>query len=221
MAALAIVKESEFPTLNSILFGEGVVNDAVAILIFKSVEKMIEANHHGEHANEDIIDTEGVSIGGKEIGRTALDFFVLTLSSLGVGIAVGLISAFVFKHVNSLSHHPVLEVFLILLFGYSSYLLAELLSLSGIMCLFFCGVVMSHYSYHNVSDDSKLGSVVAVSTFGFAAEAFLFVYLGLSIFSTESSSFSLSFTFLIIIAAVVSRFASVFVSIAMYALMKR
>jgi solute carrier family 9 (sodium/hydrogen exchanger), member 6/7 len=80
---------------------------------------------------------------------------------------------------------------------------------------------MSHYSYHNVSDDSKLGSVVAVSTFGFAAEAFLFVYLGLSIFSTESSSFSLSFTFLIIIAAVVSRFASVFISIAMYALMKR
>lgn len=41
VAALAIVKDTEFPTLNSILFGEGVVNDGVAILLFKAVEKVI------------------------------------------------------------------------------------------------------------------------------------------------------------------------------------
>jgi NhaP-type Na+/H+ or K+/H+ antiporter len=219
VAALAIVKETEFPTLNSILFGEGVVNDAVAILIFKSVEKMIEAGQ--EETDEDIIDTRGVSIGSKEILNTVKDFFILTISSLALGIAVGLISAFVFKQIKSLQHHPVLEIFLILLFGYSSYLLAELFGLSGIMCLFFCGVVMSHYSYHNISQDSKLGSVVSITTMAFAAEAFLFTYLGMSIFSTESSSFSLNFTFLIIIAAVISRFASVFLSIAIYALFKR
>jgi len=69
VAALAIVKESEYPTLNSILFGEGVVNDAVSILIFKSVEKMIESNHSA-NSNEDIIDTKGVEITSKEILRT-------------------------------------------------------------------------------------------------------------------------------------------------------
>lgn len=136
VAALSIVKESEYPTLNSILFGEGVVNDAVAILIFKAVEKMIENGHSGE-ASQDIINTKGVDIGGSEIGQAVLDFFVLTISSLGVGIGIGLLSAFVLKHVKSLQHHPVLEIFLILLFGYSSYLLAELLKLSGIMTLFF------------------------------------------------------------------------------------
>jgi NhaP-type Na+/H+ or K+/H+ antiporter len=41
VAALSIVKEKSFPTLNSILFGEGVVNDAVAILLFHAVEAMI------------------------------------------------------------------------------------------------------------------------------------------------------------------------------------
>jgi NhaP-type Na+/H+ or K+/H+ antiporter len=216
---LAIVKESEFPTLNSILFGEGVVNDAVAILIFKSVEQMIEAGQ--DDVNPDIIDTRGVNIGAKEIGKTVLDFFVLTISSLALGISIGLISAFILKHVKSLHHHPVLEIFLILLFGYSSYLFAELFNLSGIMCLFFCGVTMSHYTYHNVSQESKLGSVITISTMSFAAEAFLFTYLGMSIFSTESSTFSLTFTFLIILAAVISRFASVFISIAIYALFKR
>jgi NhaP-type Na+/H+ or K+/H+ antiporter len=196
-----------------------VVNDAVAILIFKSVEKMIEAGQ--EEANADVIDTRGVNIGVKEIGNTVLDFFVLTISSLALGIFIGLVSAFILKNVKSLHHHPVLEIFLILLFGYSSYLFAELFDLSGIMCLFFCGVTMSHYTYHNVSQESKLGSVITISTMSFAAEAFLFTYLGMSIFSTESSTFSLTFTFLIIIAAVVSRFASVFISIAIYALFKR
>ena len=202
------------------MFGEGVVNDAVAILIFKSVEKMIIASQEGE-GNEDIIDTNGVEITYKEILKTCLDFVTLTLCSLLLGIGVGLISAFVFKHVKSLQHHPVLEVFLVLLFGYSSYLLAELFELSGIMTLFFCGVVMSHYSYYNISNESKLGSVISISTFAYAAEAFLFAYLGLSIFSTDSSTFSLNFTFAIIFAAVLSRLGSVFISIAIYALCKR
>ncbi|CAI2364053.1 unnamed protein product [Moneuplotes crassus] len=219
VAALAIVKETEFPTLNSILFGEGVVNDAVAILIFKSVEKMIEEGK--ENVDEDIIDTRGVEVGIKEILATTKDFFILTLSSLGLGIAIGLISAFILKNIKSLRHHPTLEIFLIMLFGYMSYLLAELLNLSGIMTLFLCGVIMSHYTYHNVSKSSKVGSVVSITSIAFLAEAFLFTYLGLSIFSTESSSFSLNFTFLIIIAAVLARFASVFLSIAIYALFRR
>lgn len=42
VAALSIVKEKSFPTLNSILFGEGVVNDAVAILLFHAVEGMLK-----------------------------------------------------------------------------------------------------------------------------------------------------------------------------------
>ena len=41
VAALTIVKEKNFPQLSSILFGEGVVNDAVSILLFRAVEKLI------------------------------------------------------------------------------------------------------------------------------------------------------------------------------------
>lgn len=41
VAALTIVKEKSYPTLNSILFGEGVVNDAVSILLFRAVERLM------------------------------------------------------------------------------------------------------------------------------------------------------------------------------------
>ena len=44
VAALTVVREKSFPTLNSILFGEGVVNDAVAILLFHAIEGMIVAD---------------------------------------------------------------------------------------------------------------------------------------------------------------------------------
>lgn len=44
VAALSIVKEKSFPTLNSILFGEGVVNDAVSILLFRAVEDMLRTD---------------------------------------------------------------------------------------------------------------------------------------------------------------------------------
>ena len=38
VAVLTIVKEDEAPHLFSILFGEGIVNDAIAIILFKSVQ---------------------------------------------------------------------------------------------------------------------------------------------------------------------------------------
>lgn len=32
----------------------------------------------------------------------------------------------------------------------------QLFSLSGIMTVFFCGIVMSHYTWHNVTDNSRV-----------------------------------------------------------------
>ena len=40
VAALTIVKEKEYPKLNAILFGEGIVNDAVSILIFDTISNV-------------------------------------------------------------------------------------------------------------------------------------------------------------------------------------
>lgn len=37
VAALTLIKPSEYPKLFSIIFGEGMVNDAVAIILFKVV----------------------------------------------------------------------------------------------------------------------------------------------------------------------------------------
>ena len=41
VAALSLVKQEQFPLLNSVLFGEGIINDAVAIIIFRSVGNFV------------------------------------------------------------------------------------------------------------------------------------------------------------------------------------
>lgn len=40
----------------------------------------------------------------------------------------------------------------VLLCGYS----LQLLDLSGILTVFFCGIVMSHYTWHNVTESSRV-----------------------------------------------------------------
>ena len=40
----------------------------------------------------------------------------------------------------------------------TSCLSLQLMSLSGILTVFFCGIVMSHYTWHNVSESSRITS---------------------------------------------------------------
>jgi hypothetical protein len=47
------------------------------------------------------------------------------------------------------------ELAVITLLSYFSYLLADVTGLSGILALFVCGVVVSHYALHNVSDEGQ------------------------------------------------------------------
>lgn len=111
VAALAIVKESVFPTLNSIMFGEGVVNDAVSILIYQAVAQMIESSSESA-SDSDLPITAGL------IGKTIWAFIYISILSVLSGIGFGLISAFVSKFFTSFQESPPKEVFLILLFSY-------------------------------------------------------------------------------------------------------
>lgn len=60
------------------------------------------------------------------------------------------------------------------------YHLAELATLSGIVTILIYGIVMGHYGFWNMEEDSKTVSMAVAQMLGNLAEAFVFALIGLS-----------------------------------------
>merc|ERR1719232_2112963 len=168
VATLAIFQVLDVdPVLNMLVFGESVLNDAVAIVMTIAV---IES---GQSADIGII---------SQIAGGISRFFGVFFGSAVIGTVVAMISSLVLKHID-LYTNPSLEFALMLCFIYTPYALAEGVHLSGIMSILFCGLVMSHYTHYNLSPVTQITMQQTMRTLAFVCETSIFIYLGLGIFS--------------------------------------
>ena len=168
VATLAIFQVLDVdPVLNMLVFGESILNDAVAIVMTIAV---IES---GQSADIGII---------SQIAGGISRFFAVFFGSAVIGTLVAMISSLVLKHID-LYTNPSLEFALMLCFIYTPYALAEGVHLSGIMAILFCGLVMSHYTHYNLSPVTQITMQQTMRTLAFVCETSIFIYLGLGIFS--------------------------------------
>ncbi|KAG5541337.1 hypothetical protein RHGRI_021238 [Rhododendron griersonianum] len=151
VCTLQVLNQDDTPFLYSAVFGEGVVNDATSIVLFNSVQSLNISNIDGLTAL-------------KLLGT----FLYLFFSSTALGIAVS-------YHLHSTDR----EVAIMMLLAYLSYMVAEVLNLSGILTVFFCGIVMSHYTWHNVTESSRVTTKHGFATISFICETFIFLYVGM------------------------------------------
>ncbi|KAM7278526.1 hypothetical protein ACFE04_005660 [Oxalis oulophora] len=208
VCTLQVLNQDETPLLYSLVFGEGVVNDATSVVLFNAIQGFD-------------LDRLNVKIGLDFIGN----FFYLFVSSTMLGVITGLFSAFIIKKlyfgrmlVNNFvctianlqisqlhivvpsgillwmlsqaqKHSTDREFALMMLMAYLSYILAELFYLSGILTVFFCGIVMSHYTWHNVTESSRVTTKHAFATLSFVAETFIFLYVGMDALDIEKWRF--------------------------------
>ena len=139
IAAVSIVKYSDKPKLYSIIFGEGVINDAVVIIIFNTI--VVFSN------------PEQLATGPVWTSFLVLwDFCYLLIFSTLLGILIGILSALFLKHLRVISSNPIYEAGVLLCFGEMAYQTSEMVNLSGITTLLTTGIVMSHYSWPNLSE---------------------------------------------------------------------
>ncbi|KAI5398467.1 hypothetical protein KIW84_064019 [Lathyrus oleraceus] len=162
VCTLQVLSQDETPFLYSIVFGEGVVNDATSIVLFNSVQTL---NFSSINAITAL----------KLLGT----FLYLFCTSTALGVIIGLLSAYIIKTLYFGRHSTDREVALMMLMAYLSYMIAELMNLSGILTIFFCGVVMSHYTWHNVTGNSRTTTKHSFATLSFIAETFIFLYVGM------------------------------------------
>nr|ABC46405.1 Na+/H+ antiporter Nhx1 [Karelinia caspia] len=168
VCTLQVLNQDETPLLYSLVFGEGVVNDATSVVLYNAI------------TNFDLSDTNL---------NTALEFagnfFSLFVLSTLLGVFVGLLCAFIIRTLYFGRHSTDREVALMILMAYLSYITAEVFELSGILTVFFCGIVMSHYAWHNVTHKSQVTTKHSFATMSYISEVFIFLYVGMDSLDVE------------------------------------
>jgi len=182
------------PLLYNLVFGESVLNDAVAIVLFNTFIDFYQS---------------GNDFSGSTIPSVLLRFTVISLGSVFVGIVIGLVCSYLCKH-TQMRRYPEYEISMIFLFAYGSYAFSEALKLSGIMSLFFCGVVLSHYNSHNLSATSQVTAHNIFKCMAGMSEFFVYLYMGMGFFTGRFRNWNFVFIILCIIFCLLSRVCNSF-----------
>ncbi|XP_026188970.1 sodium/hydrogen exchanger 8 [Mastacembelus armatus] len=184
------------PVLNMLVFGESILNDAVSIVLTNTAEGFFSRSDNS-------------MVTGWETFLQALGYFLkMFFGSAALGTLTGLISAVFLKHFD-LRKTPSLEFGMMIIFAYLPYGLAEGIKLSGIMSILFAGIVMSHYTHHNLSPVTQILMQQTLRTVAFMCETCVFAFLGLSIFSFPHN-FEISFVIWCIVLVLLGRAVNIF-----------
>ena len=195
VAAMTFIKEDQMPKLFSILFGEGVLNDAVCIVLYRILLSF---------------DFENSLFNFWTILSIVGSFLMMFFFSCFLGIGGGLLCSFLLKILKTVHLSRVQETSLIIFFAFLTYLVTEMMHFSPIISLLFCGIFMSHYAFYNLSFQAREESSIVSKILSNIAEGFVFTYLGLTSISISHDSFSFVFIILVFIFVLIGRFLAVY-----------
>eukprot|EP00887_Chlorella_sp_A99_P005897 scaffold1.g5897.t1 len=174
VATLAVLTEVEVPPLlYNLVFGESVLNDAVAIVL----------------ALTQFYDQP---LTWSSLPAILIRFVVLGAGSLAIGVGVALACAFVLKRFQLADRSrggdldgTLYEIALVVMGSYLAYLLGEVAGMSGIVSLFFSGICHAHYTHYNVTPEAQVTLRRFFETAAFLCETFIFAYLGLQVATVQ------------------------------------
>ncbi|KAF7369823.1 Sodium/hydrogen exchanger [Mycena venus] len=90
------------------------------------------------------------------------------------------------------------------------------LTMSGIVSLLFCGITLKHYAYHTMSRRTQRTTKYIFSTLAQLSENFIFIYLGMSLFTSPPTEERVTsyvkpiFIMITTVAVIFTRYAAVF-----------
>jgi NhaP-type Na+/H+ or K+/H+ antiporter len=194
VCTLALVKEQKTPRLHSILFGESASNDAIAILLLASLNNV--------SINE---------ISAGSVFKFVGEFIYNCTTSTLLGIVFGALSAYITKRFRSLRDWPSRETAMLLYIAWIGYVVAELLDISGVICILVCAIVSGHYAMYNLSPAARTVSHNFFHFVGDASEALVFAYLGLTAYSYDLFSVPPLFLMAMFFSTMIARFCGTFI----------
>ncbi|XP_014733368.1 PREDICTED: sodium/hydrogen exchanger 9 isoform X2 [Sturnus vulgaris] len=197
VTVLAIFHELNVDTdLYTLLFGESVLNDAVAIVLTHSI------SIYSPKENPNAFDAAAFF---QSVGN----FLGIFAGSFAMGSSYAVVTALLTKF-TKLCEFPMLETGLFFLLSWSAFLSAEAAGLTGIVAVLFCGVTQAHYTYNNLSPDSKMRTKQLFEFMNFLAENVIFCYMGLALFTFQNHIFNPLFIFGALVAVFVARASNIY-----------
>uniref|UniRef100_A0A8C2Z0B2 Sodium/hydrogen exchanger n=1 Tax=Cyclopterus lumpus TaxID=8103 RepID=A0A8C2Z0B2_CYCLU len=178
--------------LYALLFGESVLNDAVAIVLSSSIVAYQPAGDNS-HSFEALAMLKSFGV-----------FLGVFSGSFALGVATG------FMTFTKLRDFPLLETALFFLMSWSTFLLAEACGFTGVVAVLFCGITQAHYTFNNLSPDSQDRTKQLFELLNFLAENFIFSYMGLTLFSFQSHVFNPMFIVGAFVAVFLGRAANIY-----------
>ncbi|KIV85694.1 sodium/hydrogen exchanger 3 [Exophiala sideris] len=183
------------PKLYTIIFGESILNDAIAIVLFETAQRYRE----GATGNLGIVSLfEAIGI-----------FLLVFFTSLMIGVIVGVGTALTLKY-TMVRRFPKIESCLIILIAYASYFFSNGVHMSGIVSLLFCGITLKHYAYYNMSRRTQLTTKFIFQILAQLSENFIFIYLGLTLFTETDLVFKPLFILVTVVGICAARWLAVF-----------
>lgn len=179
------------PQLFSIISGESLLNDAVAIVLSDTLRQFRGQELHAVNIL-------------KGIGLFLGVFWASTL----IGILFGVFVALIMKY-SQLYRFPNIEACIVLLMAYSSYFFSNAIQMSSIVTLLFTGITLKHYAYDNLSLKSKQATKSMCQISSQLSENFIFIYLGINLFTQDDLDYKPLFILVTFGFICVARYASV------------
>ncbi|XP_055102111.1 sodium/hydrogen exchanger 3 isoform X3 [Symphalangus syndactylus] len=164
VAVLAVFEEVHVnEVLFIIVFGESLLNDAVTVVLYNVFESFVALG--------------GDNVTGLDCVKGIVSFFVVSLG----GTLVGVVFAFLLSLVTRFTKHVrIIEPGFVFIISYLSYLTSEMLSLSAILAITFCGICCQKYVKANISEQSATTVRYTMKMLASSAETIIFMFLGIS-----------------------------------------
>lgn len=159
VSAVAIAKRLRLPSrVVTILEGESLVNDATALVLYRAA-------------------VAAVASGRFFLGETLLQFAFAAV----VGVAVGLMVAFVAKQALKVTNDSFTEIAVTLLGPYSAWVVAEQAEASGVLACVAGGLYMRRYFSTVVAPMTRIQARAVWDLLIFALNGVIFILIGLQL----------------------------------------
>ncbi|KAL9624598.1 MAG: hypothetical protein Q9160_001263 [Pyrenula sp. 1 TL-2023] len=184
------------PKLYTVIFGESILNDAIAIVLFETAQRYKDGSAAGSLTVLTLFEAIGI-------------FLLVFFGSLLIGVVVGIGTALALKY-TLVRRFPKIESCLVILIAYASYFFSNGVHMSGIVSLLFCGITLKHYAYYNMSRRTQLTTKFLFQVLAQLSENFIFIYLGLTLFTETNLEPKPLFILVTVVGICAARWLSVF-----------